>query len=462
MDNRELYQQKMTIGMVYHHQLGRELKKLGYELTWNQDGTFDVWGYTPEQLKEFSSRRQEIEEAVGFDASAATKAKACTTTRRGKVYKVGEERETLKQQWQQRAELIGINHPEPNYQNKQLTNLHHQNELLNEAISITSERQVAFPRHLLLRELLRQSQGNYSLEELEQKLDSNKNLIKTADGRLTTLAAIKREQQIINLAQSGIHLHPPLANPEIAKKQAEQFGLNKAQTNALTHCVNNRDSVMLCQGDAGVGKTYTVKALNQTISDKINISIRGLAPSATAATQLQQGTNIPCQTLDAYLNIPIKSLTKNEFIIVDEAGMISSSQMESLLERVTKTNSRLLLIGDTKQLAAVQAGSPFRLLQERANLPTVSIDENVRQQNIELKAVVDLLAAGKIEQGYQQLKQQDSIKQIPVDSLRLKAVVTDYLKRDEKNPSTDFNLSWHQSRKESDYNSDTHRLNRAR
>ncbi len=430
MDNRELYQQKMTIGMIYHHQLARELKKLGYELTWNQDGTFDVWGYTPEQLKEFSSRRQEIEEAVGFDASAATKAKACTTTRRGKVHQAAEERDSLKQQWQQRAELIGINHPEPNYQNKQLTNLHNQNELLKEVISITSERQVAFPRHLLLKELLRQSQGNYKLEDLEDEINNNQSLVKTSDGRLTTLAAIKREQQIINLAQSGINLHPPLANPEIAKKQAEQFGLNKAQTNALTHFINNRDSVMLCQGDAGVGKTYTVKALNQTISD--NIPIRGLAPSAAAATQLQQGTNIPCQTLDAYLNIPIESLTKNEFIIVDEAGMISSSQMESLLERGRKTNSRILLIGDTKQLAAVQAGSPFRLLQERTNLPTVSIDENVRQQNIELKAVVDLLAAGKIEQGYQQLKQQDSIKQIPVDSLRLKAVVKDYLNRDEK------------------------------
>ncbi len=73
MDNQELYQQKMTIGMVYHHQLARELKKLGYELTWNQDGTFEVWGYTPEQLKAFSSRRQEIEKAVGKEASAAKK-----------------------------------------------------------------------------------------------------------------------------------------------------------------------------------------------------------------------------------------------------------------------------------------------------------------------------------------------------------------------------------------------------
>lgn len=60
MDNRELYQQKMTIGMVYHHELGRGLQSLGYELDWRSDGTFDVRGYSPEQLEKFSTRKQEI------------------------------------------------------------------------------------------------------------------------------------------------------------------------------------------------------------------------------------------------------------------------------------------------------------------------------------------------------------------------------------------------------------------
>ena len=71
MDNRELYQQKMTLGMVYHHELGRRLQTLGYELDWNRDGTFDVRGYSQSQLKEFSTRQQEIEKAVGHQASAS-------------------------------------------------------------------------------------------------------------------------------------------------------------------------------------------------------------------------------------------------------------------------------------------------------------------------------------------------------------------------------------------------------
>ena len=430
MDNRQLYQQKMTIGMVYHHELGRRLQNLGYELDWRSDGTFDVRGYSKSQLKEFSTRQQEIEKAVGQGANAKTKAKACTSTRRDKVHQVEEERKELKLRWRQRAEQLEIRHPEVNYQHQQATNLKDKSKLVIESIKVVSERQVAFPRHILLKESLRQSQGNYSLENLEKEINQSKSLVQTKDGRLTTELAISREKQIIHLAQNSKDKYSPLANTEIANKQAQKLGLNKAQASALKHFINNRDGVILCQGNAGVGKTYTIKALKKTIDR--DISMRGLAPSAAAAGELSKGAEINCQTLDAYLSIPIKSLPKNELIVVDEAGMISSSQMKKLLERGEQTSSRILLIGDTKQLAAVQAGSPFKLLQDQAQLPTISINQNVRQQNFQLKEVVDLLSAGEIKQGYQKLNEQGSIKQIPIDSLRLKAVVSDYLERDIK------------------------------
>ena len=429
MDNRELYQQKMTLGMIYHHELGRRLQTLGYELNWNRDGTFDVRGYSPEQLKEFSTRQQEIEKAVGERASATAKARACTTTRKSKVHQAESERKELKQVWQQRAKQLNIRHPKANYQYQQVDNSKEKSQLVIEATEIVTEKQVAFPQHTLLKESLRQSQGNYSLEDLEREINQSNSLIKTQDGRLTTKAAIDREKQIINLARNSKDKYTPLADIETANQQSQRLGLNKAQASALKHLVNNRDGVMLCQGDAGVGKTYTVRALKETISS--DIKIRGLAPSAAAAGELNKGANINCQTLDAYLNIPIKSLPKNELIVVDEAGMISSTQMKDLLERGIQTNSRLLLIGDTKQLAAVQAGSPFKLLQEKTKLPIIRIDKNVRQQNIQLKEVVDLLSTGEINQGYQQLNEQGNIKQIPIDSLRLKAVVNDYLARDD-------------------------------
>jgi TrwC relaxase len=177
MDNRELYQQKMTIGMVYHYELGRRLKELGYQLEWNHDGTFEIAGYTKQQLEAFSTRRDEIIAAVGMDASAAVKAKACTITRKSKSPKTVEEGEAQKKSWQQRAEAVGIVHPKPEFQ-KNLEKISHQLshpdrkvELLKSAIKVISDRQKAFPRHVLLREMFKQAQGNYSLslEELGVK-----------------------------------------------------------------------------------------------------------------------------------------------------------------------------------------------------------------------------------------------------------------------------------------------------
>ena len=143
MDNRELYQQKMTIGAVYHHELGRELKALGYELTWNQDGTFEVYGYSQQQLQDFSTRRSEIIAAVGEDASAARKAQACNMTRKGKVSQTAGDRQALIDSWQQQAEAVGIRHPEPVRHN--LKPAYRQSsgspmELIEEAIAVTSDR----------------------------------------------------------------------------------------------------------------------------------------------------------------------------------------------------------------------------------------------------------------------------------------------------------------------------------
>lgn len=436
MDNRELYQQKMTIGTIYHHELGRRLKALGYELEWNRDGTFEVAGYTQQQLEVFSTRRSEIVAAVGMDASAEVKAQACTITRKNKTYKTAEERESLEVTWQQRAEAAGIEHPQPKlWQNLEESYNYSSHpgsttELLHSAIEVKCDRAVAFPRHALLKETLIQSQGNYSLEEIERAINREQNLIKTKDGRITTAQAVERETHILQKAQARKGGDRTLATAQAAQEKAREFGLNAAQERALSHFATNQDAVMLCQGDAGVGKTYTLKALQEIVP--ANQPVRGLAPSAAAAEVLQQDAGISCQTLDAYLMSPRQSLPQNELIVVDEAGMVSSRQMQALLERLQQTNSRAILIGDTKQLSAVEAGSPFKLLQEQAGLPTVGIDLNVRQQNPQLKATVALIAAGKIEQGYQQLQQQGNIKQIPIDSKRFQVAVNDYLSTDKE------------------------------
>ena len=181
----------------------------------------------------FSTRKQEIENAVGDRASAETKAKACTATRKNKVHQAESERKELRLRWQQRAERLDIRHPEANNRYRQVTNLREKSKLIIDATEVVSDRQVAFPRHLLIKEALRQSQGEYCLEDLEREIDLGSSLIKTQDGRLTTLAAIERERQILDLTIDSKDKYSPLANTEIAHQQAQKLGLNQVQANAL-------------------------------------------------------------------------------------------------------------------------------------------------------------------------------------------------------------------------------------
>ena len=76
-------------------------------------------------------------------------------------------------------------------------------------------------------------------------------------------------------------------------------------------------------------------------------------------------------------------------LVLDEASMVGTVAMQALMRTAeTLGVGRLVLVGDTAQLRAVDAGGPFRLLQ-RAGMPIAVMDEILRQRSPELKAAVD-------------------------------------------------------------------------
>ena len=103
--------------------------------------------------------------------------------------------------------------------------------------------------------------------------------------------------------------------------------------------------------------------------------------------------------------------------------------MDKLLSKAKSLNNRVILVGDTKQLSAINAGAPFKLLQD-AGLPTAVIDQNLRQRSPILKQVVNEIAnsdidSNSINNAYQKLNEQGKIQQIVSDEAR---VETDLVK----------------------------------
>ena len=441
--NAQLYKQQKTIGAYYAHELARQLKEIGWKVEWTDDHSFELAGVDKEKLDAiFSTRSRQIEAELAQlgltrkTATAEQKQALCLKTRPEKRQHFHpEDRERQLAEWRSRATEAGIEITK-DYLN-QLEQTYNQpshpgslSELVHSATEVLTERQTAFQQHELLKECLRQSQGRYEPKKIQAEIEQFPELVPTRDGRLTTRRQLARERQIIQLAQAGRNSRTPLASEEQAHAIALSRNLNSGQAAALIHMATSRDALVLVQGHAGVGKTYTMKALSDTIGSQ---PIRGLAPSAAAADVLHSESGIDSQTLASYLLTPNERLPNAEVLLVDEAGMLSTLQVEQLLQKAQATNSRIILVGDTKQLGAVVAGAPFKLLQDQG-LPTAIIDQNLRQRDPSLKQVVDLMAThdqnqGSVNQAYQELYGQGKIRQINVSEERIGAITSDYLNR---------------------------------
>ena len=96
----------------------------------------------------------------------------------------------------------------------------------------------------------------------------------------------------------------------------------------------------------------------------------GVAPSATAAEVLAEGTGIDADTYDKLLiehrldrppehryNLPPATT-----IIVDEAGMVPTTKLAELFDLADRKGWRLALVGDPLQFAPVGRGGMFGLL----------------------------------------------------------------------------------------------------
>ncbi|HCA1452706.1 TPA: conjugative relaxase [Klebsiella pneumoniae] len=114
LKNDGVFNSSMFLGNVYKAELARELEKAGFQLRYERNGTFDLAHFSDEQIREFSSRSQQIEAALaakGLDrstASYAEKNQAALATRDKK--QGGIDREELRQVWLERSRALGIDY----------------------------------------------------------------------------------------------------------------------------------------------------------------------------------------------------------------------------------------------------------------------------------------------------------------------------------------------------------------
>lgn len=168
------------------------------------------------------------------------------------------------------------------------------------------------------------------------------------------------------------------------------------------------NSVEVGVGPAGSGKTAVMAVLRE-LALRTATPICGAALAGRAAAGLQAATGIRSSTLARFLGEAREGgLPRHSIVVVDEAGMVGTRTLFQICDLMEELQGKLILVGDHRQLAELEAGGLFRALAHR--LPAVELTENVRQvQPWERDALAEL-RHGSVERAVAMYRGQERIR----------------------------------------------------
>ena len=431
LSNEAAIANQKLLGQIYQNELAVALKQQGYQIEPKAHGQFELAGYSPELLKAFSTRRQQILklieewEATGSENNRATRETATLVSRKRKPKEVDEG--LLQRGWNALIQLKGLELPELPEGVALLPEASPSaTSVIDAAIQHCGERESVFRRTTLERFVLEHELGMQGFEAIEGAIAHSPELIHVADGKFTTQTALNLELSTIRLMQQGRGQVGAIVPNGTQLDSLVSHSLNPEQQNAVEVAATMPDTVMAWQGVAGAGKTYALSVLKELAQGQ-GYDIRGLAPSAEAAHVLGESLGIETTTVVGLLvSQPLGEPPKPTLWIVDEAGLLSMKDAHSLLRRAALEQARVLLVGDTRQLSAVEAGNPFKSLQA-GGMATAYLETHRRQQNGVLRSAVELVAQGQVSEGIEILAQAGCVKEGVQTQERIQQVSADYL-----------------------------------
>ena len=151
---------------------------------------------------------------------------------------------------------------------------------------------------------------------------------------------------------------------------------------------------LIITGGPGTGKTTIMKGitelyrqLNKLSYSDLQDRIALLAPTGRAAKRMSESTNLKSSTIQRFLKwqketnkfqVNEYNKSKVELVILDEASMIDTYLLASLLKGIS-ANCKIIMVGDDHQLPSVGPGQILHDLISSEKLEVVKLKELYRQ-----------------------------------------------------------------------------------
>ena len=304
------------------------------------------------------------------------------------------------------------------------------------AMAHLSERAAVFSRTDLFAAALAHAPGAVTMEEAERAVAALERggvlhavNMPGAEDSLATDRTVGQERETVAQMRLGEGQGRALMRGWEVQEHLNKGPLTAGQKEAVKLILSAKDRTVGIQGYAGTGKTTMLRRA-RTLAEKKGWRMIGLAPSASAVQTLASEAGIETETLQRFLarnaGVAEGRLTRKgaremraafakTILVVDEGSLASTVQARDLLRIAGAVRiPRVVLVGDAKQLDAVDAGKPFAQLQA-AGMPTATMDEIMRQRDPALKEAVEASLAGEIGKAFDKLG--DNVAEVKPDNI---------------------------------------------
>jgi conjugative relaxase-like TrwC/TraI family protein len=427
LQNYEMLAAQKFVENAYYHELARSLAKFGYQIENKPRGDFEIKGISPELVKKFSKRHDEIDQKTrellerepekAEGNIAAIRENIAHKERARKIRDIGLEK--LQAIWDgqmtssEKESLHRLTNAQPvvidaaeNLAEKSVT---WAEEHLLERRSVVHE-------HELWRHALEHARGREVTIADIQAVTSQRNYLRDdkQPGKVTTREQLMREWEIVQTAKEGLgDCHPLVWQPRPINLQ-----LDGEQRQALSALVSNTNRVSILRGGAGTGKSFVLRELVEQVRNG-GRRVVVLAPQRQQVVDMER-SGFPSPATVANFLIK-RELAEGAAVIVDEAGQIGGRQMLELIRLVRERNARLILSGDTRQHGAVEASDALLAIERHSGVRPVEL-HNIRRQDPargqtvdereqikQYRQAVKLAASGKFDESFSQLDKMGAV-----------------------------------------------------
>lgn len=178
----------------------------------------------------------------------------------------------------------------------------------------------------------------------------------------TSAELLDAEAQLVELSELKV-LSP--VSGETFDRVVQRFKdegtqLSPSQINLAREFATSARMITAGIGPAGTGKTTTMRLFADALKES-GAQMVALAPSRQAASVLGAELGTQATTIDSWL-LTRNTLSPGDVVLIDEAGMAGTRKMREVVQRAEAAGAHVRLLGDYRQLSAVESGGALRLI----------------------------------------------------------------------------------------------------